>query len=295
MRDNLNRLISMYQPITKQAARFSMPKVKMPKVKMPNVDWGNKWVKGGLIGGGTLAAGGAAAATIPHFMSDAEPAAPAIDDATAEIIAADPSFKEKLVAWAKENPKLAIASGAAGLLGVGVAGAAAAGAFSDEEEEMEEKSASYIDPYVAQVLARDYLEKMAAANGLTKKAARFSMPKVKMPKVKMPNIDWGNKWVRGGAIGAGTLGVGGAGYGAYRLAQNSDEPAAAPADANIVLDPNAPVAPNTDSSFMDTMKGYYDNSVQWIKDNPGLAALIAAGGVGAAGLGAYALSDDEEE
>ena len=144
---------------------------------------------------------------------------------------------------------------------------------------------------------RDNLNRLISMyQPITKQAARFSMPKVKMPKVKMPNIDWGNKWVRGGAIGAGTLGLGAAGYGAHKLLQNSDEPAAAPAGNDIAVDPNAPaVAPNTDSSFMDTMKGYYDDSVQWVKDNPGLAALFAAGGVGAAGLGAYALSDDEEE
>lgn len=70
--------------------------------------------------------------------------------------------------WAKENPWLAggIGAGALGLGGLG-----AYYAMKDDEEEERKKSASFIDPYVAQVLAQDYLTKMAAANGVPSVAA----------------------------------------------------------------------------------------------------------------------------
>ena len=78
------------------------------------------------------------------------------------------AYWDKAVNWAKENPWLAggIGAGALGLGGLG-----AYYAMKDDEEEERKKSASFIDPYVAQVLAQDYLTKMAAANGVPSVAA----------------------------------------------------------------------------------------------------------------------------
>lgn len=88
-------------------------------------------------------------------------------------MASDPAFYERLIAWAKENPELAIASGL-GIGAAGLGGAYAAGAFDEDEEEETEKSASVIDNEVAQVLAKAYITKAAAA--LNKKASRLALP-----------------------------------------------------------------------------------------------------------------------
>lgn len=103
--------------------------------------------------------------------------APANKDELSKRIAANnemfsnvkgPGLLDKSMAWIKENPWLAggIGAGALGLGGLG-----AYYAMKDDEEEDRKKSASFIDPYVAQVLAQDYLTKMAAANGVPSVAA----------------------------------------------------------------------------------------------------------------------------
>lgn len=79
-----------------------------------------------------------------------------------------PNMFTGLEKWVKENPMLAGAIGA-GALGLG--GYGAYKAFSNDEEEERKKSASYIDPYTAQVLAHDYITKMARANGIPAVAA----------------------------------------------------------------------------------------------------------------------------
>ena len=79
------------------------------------------------------------------------------------------TYWDKAVNWTKENPWLAGGIGA-GALGLGGLGAYYA-LKDDEEEEGRKKSAGYIDPYVAQVLAHDYITKMASANGIPSVAA----------------------------------------------------------------------------------------------------------------------------
>jgi hypothetical protein len=84
--------------------------------------------------------------------------------------AADPSTWEAIKAWIAANPGKSTAIGA-GALGLGGLGAYAMMSGDDEEEEGRKKSAGYIDPYVAQVLAHDYITKMASANGIPTVAA----------------------------------------------------------------------------------------------------------------------------
>lgn len=72
--------------------------------------------------------------------------------------------------WAVANPLLAGGIGA-GALGLGGLGAYALMNDDEEEEKGRKKSAGYIDPYVAQVLAHDYITKMASANGIPSVAA----------------------------------------------------------------------------------------------------------------------------
>lgn len=86
-----------------------------------------------------------------------------------EEIAKDPSLLEKIKAWIAANPGKSTAIGA-GALGLGGLGAYAL-MNNDDEEEKRKKSASYIDPYTAQVLAHDYITKMARANGIPAVAA----------------------------------------------------------------------------------------------------------------------------
>ena len=82
----------------------------------------------------------------------------------------DPSTWEAIKAWIAANPGKSTAIGA-GALGLGGLGAYAMMSGDDEEEEGRKKSAGYIDPYVAQVLAHDYITKMASANGIPTVAA----------------------------------------------------------------------------------------------------------------------------
>lgn len=85
-------------------------------------------------------------------------------------LAKDPSLWEKIKEWIAANPGKSTAIGA-GALGLGGLGAYAMMKDKDEEEEGRKKTASYIDPYVAQVLAHDYITKMASANGIPTVAA----------------------------------------------------------------------------------------------------------------------------
>lgn len=85
-------------------------------------------------------------------------------------LAKDPSLWEKIKEWIAANPGKSTAIGA-GALGLGGLGAYAMMRDKDEEEEGRKKTASYIDPYVAQVLAHDYITKMASANGIPTVAA----------------------------------------------------------------------------------------------------------------------------
>ena len=80
----------------------------------------------------------------------------------------DPSTWEAIKNWIAANPGKSTAIGA-GALGLG--GLGAYYAMKDDEEEERKKSASYIDPYTAQVLAHDYITKMARANGIPAVAA----------------------------------------------------------------------------------------------------------------------------
>lgn len=84
--------------------------------------------------------------------------------------AADPSTWETIKNWIAANPGKSTAIGA-GALGLGGLGAYAMMNGDDEEEEGRKKTAGYIDPYVAQVLAHDYITKMASANGIPTVAA----------------------------------------------------------------------------------------------------------------------------
>lgn len=95
--------------------------------------------------------------------------APAPKAAPASAMDTLGNYWNKAVNWSKENPLLAGGIGA-GALGLGGLGAYYA-MKDDEEEEGRKKTAGYIDPYVAQVLAHDYITKMASANGLPTVAA----------------------------------------------------------------------------------------------------------------------------
>lgn len=85
-------------------------------------------------------------------------------------LAKDPTLLEKIKAWMAANPGKSYAIGA-GALGLGGLGAYAMMNNDDEEEKGRKKTAGYIDPYVAQVLAHDYITKMASANGIPTVAA----------------------------------------------------------------------------------------------------------------------------
>lgn len=85
-----------------------------------------------------------------------------------EEITKNPSLLEKIKDWIAANPGKSTAIGA-GALGLGGLGAYAL--MNNDEEEDSKKSASYIDPYTAQVLAHDYITKMAKANGIPAVAA----------------------------------------------------------------------------------------------------------------------------
>lgn len=356
--NNLNNLLNMY--MQKQASRLRLPApnelvvmpnalAKRPTVRQtpqleggadaliqsnaPGQAKGMRRAKGRvmpdaakrsklpwIIGGG--AAGTAAAGAGLYALSGDEQApAPAMTEAQAEELASDPTFYEKLVAWAKENPELAIASGL-GIGAAGLGGAYAAGAFDSEEDEEEtEKNASVIDNEIAQILAKAYITKAAAA--LNKQAARFALPAPRSPKggaiapvpVKsrpaalpspaelkaMPHISladleksqapkankswYKNPWILGGGAATGTAAGGAALYNALK---DADEQARA--EHEVVANP--PQEP----TFTDAAKGAYEQGKQWIINNPVLASLIALGGSGAAGYATYnALNDEEEE
>ena len=177
---NLMRLANLYGGMNKYAADFSGMEIKpgSPQHKALVDLLANKQITqeqfDNAIAGGRIDVGGpihqAWVGTLPNT-------APANDEELAARIAANkamfenvkgPGLLDKSMAWIKENPILAGAIGA-GTLGLG--GYGAYKALSDDEEEERRKSASYIDPYTAQVLAHDYITKMARANGIPSVAA----------------------------------------------------------------------------------------------------------------------------
>ena len=274
-----------------------------------------------ILGGGA-AATAATGAGIYALSGEEQAPAPSMTEAQVEELASDPTFYEKLMAWAKENPELAIASGL-GIGAAGLGGAYAAGAFDgeDEEEEETEKNASVIDNEIAQVLAKAYITKAAAA--LNKKAARLPLPAPRSPKggaitpvpvrkpaalpspakikaaprislsqakpeaAKAPKPWYKNPWILGGGT-AGTAAALGGGYALYDALKDAEQQAR--------LEHEITANPPAEPTFTDAAKGIYEQGKQWIIDNPVLASLIALGGSGAAGYAAYnALNDEEEE
>lgn len=355
--NNLNNLLNMY--MQKQASRLQLPAPHELMV-MPNAlakrhtvrqtplleggadapvaarnmrrakgrvvsDAAKKRSKLPWILGGGAAATAATGAGLYALSGEEQPPAPAITEAQANELASDPAFHERLIAWAKENPELAIASGL-GIGAVGLGGAYAAGAFDGEEDEEEEteKSASVIDNEIAQVLAKAYITKAAAA--LNKQAARLDLTaprsskggalapvparkpaalpspaeikaaprlslgtsKPKASKATKANRPWyKNPWILGGGT-AGTAATLGGGYALYDALKDAEEQAR--------LEHEITANPPEEPTFTDAATGIYEQGKQWILDNPVLASLIALGGSGAAGYAAYnALNDEEEE
>lgn len=181
--NNLNMLSRLYGGMNKYAAAdFSnMPfqaggpqhqaLVELAKKKIITEEQLNQALNGGQVDPGSPIHQ-ALVATLPNT-------APANAEEAAKRIAANntmfagvrnPNLLDKSMDWIKANPGLAAGIGA-GALGLGGLGAYALMGDDEEEEKGRKKSAGYIDPYVAQVLAHDYITKMASANGIPSVAA----------------------------------------------------------------------------------------------------------------------------
>lgn len=179
---NLMRLANLYGGMNKYAAAdFSTMTVKpggaehQKLIEMVNNGSLSKEDLDLILGGGQITPGSAAHQALVGLLPKTAPAdAKELESRIAANNAMlanvkGPGILDKSMAWIKENPILAGGIGA-GALGLGGLGAYAL-MKDDEEEEGRKKSAGYIDPYVAQVLAHDYITKMASANGLPTVAA----------------------------------------------------------------------------------------------------------------------------
>ena len=113
-----------------------------------------------------------AAGNTNPVLNELNKLSPAVQDKVVaqHVSQQDPSTWEAIKNWIAANPGKSTAIGA-GALGLGGLGAYAMMSGDDEEEEGRKKTAGYIDPYVAQVLAHDYITKMASANGIPTVAA----------------------------------------------------------------------------------------------------------------------------